>query len=87
MVSLTLPGGVTDIGEKSFACCENLAAVTLPASLPFDYMCLPDVFAGCANLAGFKVSQKSPFYTIRDGRASAYPHELRILTTKGTKFH
>lgn len=51
--SVTIPSGVTRIGERAFSGCPNLTDVTIPAS-----MAVVDngAFSGCSNLKGVHIS-------------------------------
>ena len=45
--AVVIPDGVTEIGDRAFACCMNLQYVTLPESVTYIG---EDAFSECENL-------------------------------------
>ncbi len=63
LMSITLQEGTESIGESSFAMCPNLTDFSIPSSLSF----IGDgAFAGDSSLENMYVSDKNPYFTMRD---------------------
>jgi len=64
LVSLTLPTGLTSIGNGAFSGCSSLISLTLPAGLT---TIGNGAFYGCRSLSSLKVSEENRFFRSVDG--------------------
>jgi len=77
ITSITIPAGVTTIGQHAFLLCENLASVTIPASVisigdkairsGLYNSSIGYVFAGCSRLTSIKVDANNPRFSSEGG--------------------
>ncbi len=61
---IALPDGLTSIGSDAFSFCRALTEIQLPANLK---NIEERAFTNCSNLKAFKISDKAPAYSVKDG--------------------
>jgi hypothetical protein len=64
LTNLTIPNGVTSIGDDAFAYCTSLASVTIPHSVT---NIGASVFENCTSLSAIMVDALNSFYSSVDG--------------------
>jgi hypothetical protein len=64
LISVTIPGSVTDIGDGAFADCTNLTTVAIPNSVT---TIGDDAFGNCSSLTGITVDPANSFYSSTNG--------------------
>ena len=85
LTSVTIPNGVTSIGDVAFDDCSSLTSVTIPGSVTSIGMC---AFAYCTSLTSvyFKGNAPTADSTVvrcrqhRDGLLFAWHHRLGIFS-------
>lgn len=76
VTSVTIPDGVTEIGESAFSNCNKLTSIAIPSSVSFtEYRC----FASCDNLTTVTFGPDSVLETLGDA-SFVECHKLATIT-------
>jgi hypothetical protein len=72
----TIPGGVAEVKQRAFECCQNLTEIWIPDSVTFIGSM---AFYGCTSMIAFTVDPRNQVYASENGCLCTY--DLKTLIT------